>query len=368
MNISLLRDHIKRYLTKLAQDKTKHDEDLKERDERKIFFRTWTKDRILAMNEEDMFAYISRLWAMGIWSNKRYVVKKMIDENGFDRLKSELADLVWGTDSVESRWNRFRLTVRHVGPAMMSELLCHVHSETCMLWNRRAYVAFRYLDIGGLPRYDYQLTGKKYVELSTAAREIAKEMTSMGAADVDLLTVDYFLWDELQVEDTLAQIHKKAHAPNSQGGETEEVEKLDPATAEFVHNDVRDKLADIGRWLGFNAQTEVKVAEGAVVDTTWEATIGNMGRVIYVFEVQTKGSVDSLILNLLKSMNNPAVQGVVAVSDANQLEKIKKEASAVKILGEKLKYWDYKEVLDVHVSLQDVYAAINKLSLVPEGF
>jgi hypothetical protein len=120
--------------------------------------------------------------------------------------------------------------------------------------------------------------------------------------------------------------------------------------------------------LGFTANTEVKVAEGAVVDTVWEATIGNMGRVIYVFEVQTKGSIDSLILNLLKSMNNPAAQGVVAVSDVVQLEKIKKEASIVKGLGEKLKYWDYNEVLDVHESLQAVFAAINKLGLVPEGF
>ena len=61
-------------------------------------------------------------------------------------------------------------------------------------------------------------------------------------------------------------------------------------------------------------------------------------RVIYVFEVQTKGSVDSLILNLLKSLNNPAVQGVVAVSDKEQLERIKKHAADVKDLRDKLKY------------------------------
>lgn len=369
MNTALLRDHIKSYLDKLQREKTKHDEDLKEREQRKAFFSGWSADRILAMNEEDMYSYISQLWAMRIWSNKRYVVSKMINENGFDKLKSGLANLVWGKDSVELRWDRFRADVRHVGPAMMSELLCHVHPDTCMLWNRRAYVSFRYLGISGLPRYDYQLTGKKYVELSREARQIANEMSAMGAGSVDLLTVDYFLWDELQVEDTLTNIHKKERSETAKSAQGQEaVEKLDPATAEFVHNDVKDKLADIGQWLGFAPKTEVKVAEGAVVDTVWEATIGNMGRVIYVFEVQTKGSVDSLILNLLKSMNNPAVQGIVAVSDATQLEKIKKEASEVKGLGGKLKYWDYTEVLDVYESLQAVHAAINKLGLVPEGF
>lgn len=38
-------------------------------------------------------------------------------------------------------------------------------------------------------------------------------------------------------------------------------------------------------------------------------------RVIYVFEVQTKDSFDNLIVNLLKSLNNPAVQAVVVVFD-----------------------------------------------------
>jgi hypothetical protein len=91
----------------------------------------------------------------------------------------------------------------------------------------------------------------------------------------------------------------------------------------------------------------VKVAEGSKVDTIWESTIGNMGRVIYVFEVQTKGSIDSLLLNLLKALNNPAVQGVVAVSDSLQLEKIQKQAAHVGDLSKKLKWWDYKKVIEI---------------------
>src|SRR3546814_2661804 len=85
---------------------------------------------------------------------------------------------------------------------------------------------------------------------------------------------------------------------------SQEVAQADSETAEFIHNEVKDKLADIGQWLGFSSKTEVKVADGSVVDTVWESTIGNMGRVIYVFEVQTKGSIDSLLMNLLKALNN----------------------------------------------------------------
>ena len=93
-----------------------------------------------------------------------------------------------------------------------------------------------------------------------------------------------------------------------------------------------------------------------------------MGRIIYVFEVQTKGSIDSLIINLLQSLNNPAVQGVVAVSDKQQIETIKKRAATVKGLSDKLKYWDYESVLKVHENLEFVNSTINELNLVPEGF
>ena len=175
--------------------------------------------------------------------------------------------------------------------------------------------------------------------------------------------MDYFIWDELQVEDNLSQIHSKTkNIPDT----TIDVE--DNETSKFIHNEVRDKLADIGRWLGFETHTEIKVADGSKVDTIWESTIGNMGRVIYVFEVQTKGSIDSLILNLLKSMNNPAVQGVVAVSDSTQLDKIKKHAENVGDLSKKLRYWDYAEVLQNHEALAAVNESINRLGLVPQGF
>lgn len=364
MNTNLLQEHIKNYLRKLVEGKTMAEDDLIERSERKAFYQSWTGDRLPSMTEGDLYSYFSQLWAMRIWSNKHYVVDKIIQENGFGKVKDELSNLVWGSGRIGDRWDKFRNQVKHVGPAMMSELLCHTHPNHCMLWNRRSYVAFRYLGVESLPRYDYQLTGKKYEELSGIALQIAKELEVQGAKDCDLLVVDYFIWEELQVEETLAHIHRK-------GRKTEvstEIQKLDTATSQFVHNEIRDKLAEIGQWLGFKSATEIKVADGSKVDTIWEATIGNMGRVIYVFEVQTKGSVDSLLLNLLKSLNNQAVQGVVAVSDPTQLATIKKHASNVQGLGDKLKYWDYQEVLGVHADLQSVNEVINRLGLVPESF
>ena len=93
-----------------------------------------------------------------------------------------------------------------------------------------------------------------------------------------------------------------------------------------------------------------------------------MGRVIYVFEVQTKGSVDSLILNLMKCIANLAVQGVVAVSDEPQLAKIREQCKTFHELQNKLRLWDFREVLEVHDALSVANERINKLQLVPQGF
>jgi hypothetical protein len=363
MNMPLLKKHIAAYKKHIHEDHEKHVQDLSERKQRTDYYQAWTKDRLLKMTEEEFYEYVSKLWAMLIWGNKRYVVNKLIQDNGFDKVKSNIADLVWSMDSIEKRWDTFRKGIKGFGPAMMSEILCHVHPADFIIWNRRAYVGLDYLGIKNLPRHYYQLTGEKYFELCRAEKEILAELLKAGINDANLLTVDYFIWDELQVEDNLSRIYAKKGPV-----EVPPIQEVDTETLGFIHDEIRDKLADIGTWLGFKSQMEVKIAEGSKVDTIWEATIGNMGRVIYVFEVQTKGSIGSLILNLLKALNNPAVQGIVAVSDADQLDKIQKHATPVVDLSKKLKYWDYKKVLEIHEALEMVNESINSLGLVPQGF
>lgn len=367
LRFNLLMKHLKGWQLNLSKDPERAEKDKVDRIGRVNYYKSFDANKIRAMNEEQLFEYIAKLWAMLIWGNKKYVINKLIEDNGFKKLKEQLAELIWSKSPIDTRWDNFRSSIKGMGPAMMSELLCYAHPQEYILWNRRAYVGLAYLGIEGLPQYNYQLTGSKYLQLCDVAKSIANEMQKEGIPDVDLLTVDYFLWDELQVEDNLSNILKTKVAVAAEQTELDQDQPTEEVVV-FLHNDIRDRIADIGTFLGFSTRTEIKVADGSKVDAVWEATIGNMGRVIYVFEVQTKGSIDSLILNLLKSLNNPAVQGVVAISDATQIEKIRKHAAGVPQLSEKLKYWDYKQVLQVYESLETAYQSINNLELVPRGF
>ena len=287
------------------------------------------------------------------------MVDKLIADNTLPKLREQLANLLWGADVLSKRWDKFRKEIKGIGVAMMSELLTKTHPLDYLIWNRRTLVSFDYLGISGLPRYDYKLTGKVYTNLCEQGQSIRRVMCEQGFENADMLSVNYFIWQKLQVQPVLSHLNL---------GISQSQEEVVPAAREavFIHNDVRDKIAEIGSWLGFQADVEKRVAAGAVVDAVWEVTIGNMGRVIYVFEVQTSGSIDSLILNLMKAKSNKAVQGIIAVTDSQQIEKIKREVAALPICNE-VKFWDYTEVLKVHESLSYVNESINRLGLVPEG-
>lgn len=253
------------------------------------------------------------------------------------------------------------INVKGLGPATMSELLTYVNPDEYVIFNKTTVLCFAYLAIPGMPKYNYQYTGKKYVEVCNVAKEISRVMAAAGIDDTDLLAVDYFLWDEV------LPFAEKMATDGAEQAMTAPTKPVTSKESKSLHEEIKEKIVTIGELLGFESRAEVKITVGAVVDAVWEAKIGNMGKAIYVFEVQSKGSIDSLILNLKKAQNNAAVQAVVAVADENQLAKIMQESRGV--IDEKdLRTWDVEDVLAVYDALVRAHESINKLALVPESF
>ena len=99
------------------------------------------------------------------------------------------------------------------------------------------------------------------------------------------------------------------------------------------------------------------------------AKIANLGAVTYVFEVHKSGSIDSLILNLQKSLNNPTVQKIIAVSDAKRIEKIRNEIKGLpENFRKTLTFWEVSDIIKTHERLSEVIKSINKLELVKSRF
>ena len=68
-----------------------------ERKERKAYYQSFTKAKLVAMTEDAFVEYLSRLWSMLMWGNKRFLANKLIADNGFDMLKKQLAELLYGS-------------------------------------------------------------------------------------------------------------------------------------------------------------------------------------------------------------------------------------------------------------------------------
>ena len=350
---------IRTFTNKQSTNAAYYEENWKERKERKEYYQSFTKDKLLEMTEEDFLEYISKLWAVLMWGNKKYVVDTLIEDNGFSSLKKKLAELLYGSDPVEKRWDIFLKSVKGMGPATISELLSYINPREYIVFNKTTILCYGYLGVPDMPKYNYQYTGKKYAEVCAIAKKISASLKEACAADSDLLAVDYFLWDEI-----LPLAEKDAPTADVISAHQEPV---NDSESRSLHDEIKEKLVDIGKLLGFDSRSEVKIATGAVVDAVWEAKIGNMGKAIYVFEVQSKGSIDSLILNLKKAQSNAAVQAVVAVADEKQLAKIIRESVGV-IEEKSLRTWESEDVLSVYDALARAHESINKLALVPESF
>lgn len=361
MNQEKLTKAIQKYKQELERKKGIVITEIEMREERKAYYQSWTRERIKKMTEDEFVEYIGKLWSMIVWGNKKYIANKIIETNGFDNIKNMLIDLLYGDDSIENRWDKFYKAKTRLGASSMSELLSYINPNEYVICNKVTCDCFRWLDVENVPKYNYQYTGDVYKKLCIIAKQIQNEMIVSGIENVDLLVMDYMFWD-------IINPLLKKEGINTIVPEAVEEIPLEKDEKQFVHDDIKEQLVRIGEWLGFESKAEVKIADGAKVDVVWEAQIGNMGKVIYVFEVQTHGSIDSLILNLQKSMNNAAVQAIVAVSDEVQIEKIKREAKGIHSIETKLKTWDYLEVIEMHNCLERSNEIVNNLKLVPDSF
>lgn len=219
---------------KRKNNATYYDENWNERKERRSFYQSFTKDKILKMSEDDFFEYISKLWSMVIWGNKKYVVDKLIGDNGFDMLKKQLVDLLYGPDKIELRWDSFLKSVKGLGPATISELLTYINPEEYAIFNKTTIICFSYLDIPNMPKYNYQYTGKKYVEICDITKEISVLLKESGAEDYDFLAVDYFMWDEL------LSLAEKKDLENKSGQIVEN--PVSASDSKSLHDEIKEKI------------------------------------------------------------------------------------------------------------------------------
>jgi len=309
--------------------------------------RLLSRDGISAMTEVEVHELISSLWAFGGWGNKDYLVDRLLGAVRLDEFKGLLRDLLWGADPLCKRYDNFNESVKYLGSAAISEILAFVHPSDCMIWNERTRVGLK--GIGFLRDFVdyYWIDGDDYEKICSECKRILSLLNELDIHASDLLDVDLFLYQVSIME------------------ELEEEEEEQAITYDFDHHEIKEKIFEVGQYLGFEAEKEVRIARGAQVDAVWTIHLGNLGVVKYVFEVHKGGSLDSTILNLQRARRNPAVQKGIIVSNTDGLQHAKAE---VETLGEdfssSLAYLEAVDVLKIEKSLREAWQIINGLELI----
>jgi len=331
--------------TKEGQD---FEEDKRRREE--------TVRRILSeLDELDasrLLVLVDHLYAFNWLTKKEWLVDHLIrGAGGLDRLKEELRKLLDPSRGLAQRFDAFRAAVKGFGAATLTEMLTYYNPKEYGIWNKQVKRAFLKLGINRVGSLDISklgtsnIRGEDYEALIRCLKEIAELLRDEARRpNPDLQDVDYFLYYVAQLS-----------------GEMEEPQIVDEAVSD--HEEIVRHILSIGQGLGFDVRAEVPVATGARVDAVWIARIGNLGELRYVFEVHIKGSVDSLILNLLRAAQDPTVQKVVAVADERELERLRREVEPLHQLREKLLYWKIGEVVRASELVEELMTLVQRLGL-----
>lgn len=343
-HIQVIKNNIPEFINYLNSKDGKRAKE--ERDERVAYFRSiFGKENIDDLSEDEFRKAIKILWANEIWSNKDYLVDKILNSTPFDEIKQLLKNLLWGKEPLKDRYDKFIRTVKYMGTAQITEIMCFTEPEEYAIWNRRVMNALDYLEFGDiLPVNKYYPSGREYEKINKAMKEIAEVLKSEGITPVDLTIVDLFLWI---IEANVIQESRRIKTEKT-----------------YDHNEIIETLVAVGNNLGFEANKEVPIARGARVDVVWSSRIGNLGVMKYVFEVHLRGSIDSLILNLQKAKRQPQVQKVIVVSTPEEIKKISEEIKDVsEDFAKHVSYLEIEDVIKARDLLKELSKILSKLEL-----
>jgi len=259
------KESISKYLAKYGERlKAELQGDWREEREERIkeFHNLLGKKTIDKLASRDFSRLVKSLWASNIWVNKDYLVKKILDPSNINEIRAELKELIYGNSPISERFDRFKSTIKGLGPSSITEILVFMVPEKYCLWNDKPKNVLPFLGIEELLPdrvFKYPLNGKYYVSCNEVLKQIGQELEKAGFKNIDFLDIDIFMW-LLFIEEV-----KKLPKEKRKKVEAKEVEvKIDIDS--LSHWDVIGILTEVGNLLGFDTYVADPSKKSAFLD------------------------------------------------------------------------------------------------------
>lgn len=174
-------------------------QNLKDHEDHLIFFKEkLSLENIDKMTEEDFWNIYKKLRASNIWGNKDwYIQNKLLKPNGLDKIKEWLKGLLYGKETIDTRFDNFRNDVLWFWASALSELLNFFDPDTYCLRNDKPKSVLPFLGIDLLPErfFKYSLWyGKDYLACIQALALIKEELKNHGYENPNFIDLDCIFW------------------------------------------------------------------------------------------------------------------------------------------------------------------------------
>ncbi|MCM8808450.1 MAG: hypothetical protein NC926_11055 [Candidatus Omnitrophica bacterium] len=197
-----------------------------------------SKEYLQKLNEDEFREMIKNLWASEIWGNKDYFVDKLIKDNGFNKIKIELMNLLYGNDTLDKRFDRFNKNIKGLGPSSITEILLLFSPDKYCSWNDKPKNTLPFLKIKLLPErfFKYKINGSDYLKCCEVLDLIKKELKDSGFKNANFIDVNFFL------AFIYYEIIKKGEP---------EIDITEEKSVELTHTDIQGILLELGNLLGY---------------------------------------------------------------------------------------------------------------------
>lgn len=305
-----------------------------------------SEDRLGEFEEGDVRELVRSLWAFGNWTDKDYIVDKILQDE-IEPVREQLQTALHETESRAAAFDAL-LEVPRFGPATASEILMFMRPRECGIINRRAREAL------GVLSYEDEIpnridSGEDYEDymatLSSVLSRVQENQPEAAPVTInDYVDLDYFLYHLSETEDDIRD-----------GEEPEEL----------AHDEIQTMLEHIGQGLGFDVQTEYQLAAGARIDVRWKSRVANLGTISYFFEVHDRGNRDSAIMNLRKAETNAdGVQRLAIVSKPEKLDRFQADIDAFSAdFAESVSYLSTEKVTELNELVDELQTQLQDVGL-----
>ena len=187
----------------------------------KLFEELLKEDNINKLNKDILKQIFRNLWAtarQSKWRDEKFDewIDDIINKNGLDNIRNILKELLYGEKPIEKKFKNAK-QLKGFGSAIISEILAFFDPEKYGIWNTKSKKALRDLDFEEVLPFiksnNDQISGKQYKKFNLALKKIAKILEESGLKNVDLLTVDLFLYGitELGSPKSKIEVESKTH-------------------------------------------------------------------------------------------------------------------------------------------------------------